>query len=214
MLRHFQFFYYTIGCKVTPDASYRITQNYLFKKTDERDHTADDLVNARIPRLPKNDEADAVTVRKLQRKLELLEKDVTFLTDVLAAIEPHRKYKDLTPEEGYQRSQRVEEFFELLSKGENQIFTIGSLHPDLMDELRAHPDFGNGLIPALHDFGQRKKTEGGVPLRGKAKWLDLVRDALKEKYPALAELEPPKIIMPEGGLVTAASDGQRIPHVR
>ena len=163
----FQNAYFLAGKCHTPDAAYATL-------CDQRDSRVDAVANyhvqqkrtaAKRMRLEDERSRELHQARILEIEADLEEinngekaghvcyaaalDELAFLERCIEAVQPLRKYKHLPDPEAHEAAQREEWLLELIERAEDMYFCHGTLSPDHLTTMRAHPDFLQVIAPAL-----------------------------------------------------------------
>lgn len=87
--------------------------------------------------------------------LEAAKMELATIEQLMAEVEPHRKYKHLPLLEANEAAQREEWLGEFKNRVENFLFSTGTIPEDHLRAMRNHPDFQSELLP--HITGVMKK---------------------------------------------------------
>lgn len=80
---------------------------------------------------------------------EAAKKELQTIKDIMAELEPQRKYAHLPLLEANEAAQRDEWAGEFKNRIENYLATIGTIPEDQLRAMRNHPDFANELLPHI-----------------------------------------------------------------
>jgi hypothetical protein len=81
--------------------------------------------------------------------LEAAKMELETIKQIMAELEPYRKYKHLTLLEANEAAQREEWLGEFKNRIENFLFSTGTVPEDQLRAMRNHPDFQTELIPHI-----------------------------------------------------------------
>lgn len=96
-------------------------------------------------------EIEAMTLT-MQKNYDAAIAERNFIEKCMAALEPHRKYKDLTLPEAHEACQQEEWKFELINRAENMLITAGSISPEQFGTMRMHPEFETAILPVINSI--------------------------------------------------------------
>ena len=85
----------------------------------------------------------------LEPLIEGAKQELAFMGRLAELVQPYRKYKDLPDAEAFQATQREEWCLELIHRAQNFLYCAGTIPTDHFDTMRAHPDFGAIIAPAV-----------------------------------------------------------------
>lgn len=178
---NFQILYFLVGKCHTPDEAYR----QLLQLHEERDtavkaqeayvcqHEAKRLRALRILRNPLRSkaaklDAQAVLIEQqilAQQQKNCLDQAVrerTFIEELIARIEPLRKFAHLPDYEAHQQTQREEWYLELVKRAENCLLGQGYIPHDQLAAMRAHPDWEK-IHASICELQEAMKSSSFMP---------------------------------------------------
>lgn len=181
----FQVVYFLVGKTHTPDEAYRV----LCELREERsmslnsvkaidlraraklaaaNKVLNDTGSDEVARL--NAEADIAEVEANkangQSCIDEAQRELQFLDEMIARIQPHRVYKDYPDHEAHQLAQREEWRYELLTRAENYIGSQGYVPAEHYATMRMHPDWESSIAPYM---AQLLQARGKPPIAAIAK---------------------------------------------
>lgn len=80
--------------------------------------------------------------------------EYAFIQKCIDAVQPHRKFSHLPDSEAHEAAQFDEWKFELISRAENALLTIGTIPTDHFATMRMHPAFKDEIMPAIENIKQ------------------------------------------------------------
>lgn len=83
--------------------------------------------------------------------LEAAKMELATIKQLMAELEPHRKYAHLPLLEANEAAQRDEWLGEFKNRVENFMFSTGTIPEDHLRAMRNHPDFQTELLPHIKD---------------------------------------------------------------
>lgn len=126
----FQTIHFIIGACHTADEAWRKAKEQLEEREMALVAQPD---GAAIP--------DDARGRNTMACLDECKREIDFLKDVIARLEPHRKYRDLPDHEAHQACQREEWALEFKFRAENYLLSAGTIPADQLAAMRVHPDW-------------------------------------------------------------------------
>jgi len=106
-----------------------------------------------------NAQADLMEWQSGEGLLELAiagaEQEIATIEQIMAELEPQRKYGHLPVLEASQAAQREEWCLEFKRRCENYLLSIGTIPEDQLNAMRNHPDFEQEIIPHVRQISQR-----------------------------------------------------------
>lgn len=126
----FQIIYFILGTCHTADEAYRKARELL----EEREMA----LGAQNPNAVFDDSASG---RNALNCLEQCKRDIEFIKDAIARLEPHRKYGHLPDHEAFQLGQQEEWKLELKFRAENYLMSHGTIPADQLGAMRQHPEW-------------------------------------------------------------------------
>ena len=90
--------------------------------------------------------------------LEAAKMELATIKQLMAEVEPHRKYGHLPLLEANEAAQREEWLGEFKNRVENFLFSTGTIPEDHLRAMRNHPDFQTELLP--HIVNVARQLEG------------------------------------------------------
>lgn len=100
-------------------------------------------------------EADAPLA---ELNLRAAENELATIKQIMAELEPLRKYKHLPLLEANEAAQREEWLGELKTRCENFLISQGSIPHDHLATMRSHPDFESEIVPHIRGLIERLKV--------------------------------------------------------
>lgn len=98
--------------------------------------------------------------------------ELEYINNLMAELEPHRKYAHLTLFEANEACQREEWLEELKTRAENFLVSQGAIPCDQLSTMRTHPDFETMLVPFIQETVLKIQTnEKGIGLLKQNKML-------------------------------------------
>lgn len=86
-----------------------------------------------------------------ETNLEAAKMELATIKQLMAEVEPHRKYAHLPLLEANEAAQREEWLGEFKNRVENYMFSSGTIPEDQLRAMRNHPDFQTELLPHIQD---------------------------------------------------------------
>lgn len=83
--------------------------------------------------------------------LEAAKMELATIKQLMAELEPHRKYAHLPLLEANEAAQRDEWLGEFKNRVENFMFSTGTIPEDHLRAMRNHPDFQSALLPHIQE---------------------------------------------------------------
>lgn len=83
--------------------------------------------------------------------LEAAKMELETIKQLMAEVEPHRKYSHLPLLEANEAAQRDEWLGEFKNRIENYLFSTGTIPEDQLRAMRNHPDFQTDLLPHIQE---------------------------------------------------------------
>jgi len=175
----FQLRYFIAGSCKTPDAAYCILYSQMIDveskvKNSESQEIDREIRKLKADRLLQSDDA----LSKLEGKKELLDlesskyiwdmnilaarAELKCIKDLMAELEPMRKYAHLSILDASEACQREEWLLELKTRVENSLLSIGSIPADQLDTMRMHPDFHTEIAPHILGFSETMRVTGAA----------------------------------------------------
>jgi hypothetical protein len=90
--------------------------------------------------------------------------ELNFIKSCIERIQPFRKYKHLADPEAHEAAQREEWKYELIGRAENFLLCAGTIPPDEFATMRSHPDFVEGILPAIKEIKTQLGNNDVEPL--------------------------------------------------
>lgn len=84
--------------------------------------------------------------------LQAAQMELADIENLMAELEPHRKYGHLPLLEATEAAQRDEWLEELKTRAENFLVTQGTIPHDHLNTMRCHPDFKTHLVPHISNL--------------------------------------------------------------
>ena len=98
--------------------------------------------------------------------------ELEYINNLMAELEPHRKYAHLTLFEANEACQREEWLEELKTRAENFLVCQGAIPCDQLSTMRTHPDFETILVPYIQETLLKIQTnEKGIGMLKQNKML-------------------------------------------
>jgi hypothetical protein len=98
-------------------------------------------------------EADIEEIRSnaamLARNIAAARAELAHIDDLIARLQPHRRYAHLPDPQAHEAAQREEWRLELAHRAENFLLTSGTIPHDHFASMRQHPDFERGILPVI-----------------------------------------------------------------
>lgn len=139
-----------------------VTKAQIIRRQAER-IKIDQKLNSDDPYERMLGEADLFEWENLQGGLELAlkgaESELATIEEIMAELEPKRKYGHLPVLEAASLSQRDEWLEEFKHRCENYLISIGTIPEDQLAAMRKHPDFKEQIVPYVQQLAHRI-TEG------------------------------------------------------
>lgn len=92
--------------------------------------------------------------------LKAAEEELATINQIMAELEPLRKYKHLPILEANEAAQREEWLGELKARAKNFLVSQGAIPADHLETMRCHPDFVAELVPYIRQIVTRMKASG------------------------------------------------------
>ena len=106
-----------------------------------------------------NAQADLMDWQSGEGLLELAivgaDQEIATIEQIMAELEPQRKYGHLPVLEASQAAQREEWCLEFKRRCENYLLSIGTIPEDQLNAMRNHPDFETQLVPFVKDISEK-----------------------------------------------------------
>jgi hypothetical protein len=136
------------------------TRARMFRREAKKAEIEDILNDASASRSAKlNAQADLMEWQSGEGLLELAvagaEQEIATIEQIMAELEPQRKYGHLPLLEASQAAQREEWCLEFKRRCENYLISIGTIPEDQLNAMRNHPDFEEEIIPHVRQISQR-----------------------------------------------------------
>lgn len=174
----FQLAYFIAGSCHTPDAAYaslcdQRDDRKLALDTAKADALRKKAMKLRAEQKMKSEdraialdgEADLLELHAFEelilKNVAGAEAELAFIEELLAKLQPHRKYKDMADAEAHEAAQQEEWKLELLHRAENFLLTTGTIPPDHFSTMRMHPEFQNAIVPAITAMSNLMAQPGG-----------------------------------------------------
>ena len=162
----FQIKYFIAGACHTPDATYGILCDLKENRGDAIKSFAasklrEEAKIIRANRLIASDDeamcldgrADLVEIEALSetvaKNLAAAQAELATIEQYMTALEPLRKYANLSLPEAHEAAQQEEWRLELIHRAENSLLTTGSISPDQFVTMRMHPEFKTSILPRI-----------------------------------------------------------------
>ena len=165
---HFQYAAFIAGRCHTADEAHRILRD----QWEDRDVAIKTFEASLIRQEAKREKAAALAEdptakpwERLEAKADVIEieaknaqaracydeavRERAFLEELIASIQPYRKYAHLPDYEAMQACQREEWRLEFMTRIENYMMTSGTVPADQLAAMRQHPDFHTAIYPYL-----------------------------------------------------------------
>lgn len=192
-----------VGTRNTPDEAYRV----LYFELEAQEHAYATALaerkrgaakRARIEELRRT--GDALT--KLEAEADLLqligderrheaaiaraESEMTFIRDLMDALEPHRRYRDLPLLEAFQACQAEEWALEYVKRAKRFLLTMGTIPHDHFEVMQSHPWFDDFILPHVNRLS-RLYAAGQLSLATFADETPPFLAMLRERHPELVQ---------------------------
>jgi hypothetical protein len=136
------------------------TRARMLRREAKKAEIEDILNDASASRSAKlNAKADLMEWQSGEGLLELAiagaEQEIATIEQIMAELEPQRKYGHLPLLEASQAAQREEWCLEFKRRCENYLISIGTIPEDQLNAMRNHPDFEEEIIPHVRQISQR-----------------------------------------------------------
>jgi hypothetical protein len=136
------------------------TRARMLRREAKKAEIEDILNDASASRFAKlNAQADLMEWQSGEGLLELAiagaEQEIATIEQIMAELEPQRKYGHLPLLEASQAAQREEWCLEFKRRCENYLLSIGTIPEDQLNAMRNHPDFEQEIIPHVRQISQR-----------------------------------------------------------
>lgn len=177
----FQVVYFILGKTHTADEAYRV----LCELREEREIALNNVIAADLRTQAKifaaqqiidnrslgyneadvlNARADIAEVKAYQKNgqscIDEAQREVEFLDDLIARVQPHRQYANLPDHESHQMAQREQWRYELISRAEVFVATQGTIPADHYASMRLHPDFETEIAPRITSVLEAVRSNG------------------------------------------------------
>lgn len=86
-----------------------------------------------------------------ETNLEAAKMELATIKQLMAEVDPHRKYAHLPLLEANEAAQREEWLGEFKNRIENYLFSVGTIPEDQLRAMRNHPDFQTQILPHIQD---------------------------------------------------------------
>lgn len=86
-----------------------------------------------------------------QKNFDAAKMELATIKQIMAELEPHRKYAHLPLLEANEAAQRDEWLGEFKNRVENFLFTTGTIPEDHLRAMRNHPDFQSEILPHIKE---------------------------------------------------------------
>lgn len=110
-------------------------------------------------------EAELLELENNKKFSEILYKaaleELEFINKCITAVQPLRKFRDLSDAESHETAQFQEWELELIHRVENYMLTTGGVPPDLFATLRLHPSFQTKILPRINEIKKLMLTREG-----------------------------------------------------
>ena len=166
----FQLRHFLAGSCFTPDGAWML----MYGQMIDREAVIKSCEAQRIRREAKIMDAQAVIndphvsqTDKMRAQADIIEADAHYYTwstnleaakmelatikQLMAELEPHRKYAHLPLLEANEAAQREEWLGEFKNRVENFMFSTGTIPEDHLRAMRNHPDFQSALLPHIQE---------------------------------------------------------------
>jgi len=166
----FQLRHFLAGSCFTPDGAWML----MYGQMVDRENVINACEAQRIRREAKILDAQAVIddpharkTEKMRAEADIIEANAGFSTwqknfdaakmelatikQIMAELEPHRKYAHLPLLEANEAAQRDEWLGEFKNRVENFLFTTGTIPEDHLRAMRNHPDFQSEILPHIKE---------------------------------------------------------------
>jgi hypothetical protein len=172
----FQYLHFIAGDCHTADEAYRIIHDQLEDRENALRLADSAALRLRAKRLRAEaalDDADLDEAGRLEAEADLMDvnaaemahkaaydgadRERLFLLDLLAEIEPLRRYRDLPDHDAAEACQREEWLRKLITRAESHVATSGTVPADHFAAMRLHPDFASCILPHLEAIEQARK---------------------------------------------------------
>jgi hypothetical protein len=158
---NFQLTYFIAGMCHTPDEAYRVLKCQL----------EDRQVAWALAHKAKADRTEPVLKILADQEeacIRACEAEIAHIESLIAKVQPLRKFAHLSDHEAAQACQREEWRLKLRAKAENFLMAQGSIPPEELAAMRAHPDFSD-ISAHINNVSLAIRT-GGYNLEEAAPW--------------------------------------------
>lgn len=171
---NFQIRHFIVGKCFTADEAYRV----LCELREDRKLAIDEFEAYKLETVEKlNDYSSTLSnsskviaeSKRLSSQLKHAEecylqaiKEIQYIEKLIDEIEPHRQFSHLPDAEAFQECQRLEWKLKLENKMQIALKTQGTISPDLLETIQAHPDRVQ-LLARLNHFIENPKEDIASP---------------------------------------------------
>lgn len=164
---HFQYTYFLAGKCHTADEAYRVLKDQL----DDRELA----IEMNQDKVPAGDKRGQELLAEAKRERD-------FIQNMIATIDPFRKYRHLPDHEAMQACQREEWGLELIRRAENFLLMSGAIPADQIEAMRLHPDFDEVIFPRIMAIEQAR-LRGHLLTVPKPTWVQTIEKLLPHNEP-------------------------------
>lgn len=166
----FQLRHFLAGSCFTPDGAWML----MYGQMIDREAVVKGCEAARLRQSAKRLKLQSIIDNELSSEIEILEakadlmemdahkytsdtnyeaakNELQTIKNIMAELEPHRKYAHLPLLEANEAAQRDEWLGEFKNRVENFLFSTGTIPEDHLRAMRNHPDFQTELVPHIKD---------------------------------------------------------------
>jgi hypothetical protein len=140
------------------------------KRRAVRELELSDVMAGESPRAALVAQADLDELRAIgaqeTRSYDVARKDLQFITELLARIEPFRRFSHLPDDEAFQACQSEEWRLKLIHRAENYLVSGGSIPAAELNTMRAHPAFVSSIGPAIASITHNLRSGPEYQLSG------------------------------------------------
>ena len=164
----FQILHFIAGAKHTIDGAYAALLDLEEDRAHALDHAKASAIKHRAAEIrARRKLSSGDEIERLEAEAELMEleadgrlcsknvlaaeKELSFIRECKARLEPHRKYAGYELDEAIQLSQQDEWCLEFIRRAENFLMT-GGIPADQLGAMRLHPDFSGKILPHIENF--------------------------------------------------------------
>lgn len=206
----FQYLVFLVGGAHTADEAYRLIKNELEDRelalrvadaqalrAEAKRMRAELVLEDDLKDTPEKLEAQADIAELNAHEVisracyQAAEKEVAFLNQLLAIVNPHRKFSHLPDDEAFEACQREEWAQEFMFRAENFLLGMGRVPADQLSAMRKHPDWHTTIYPFL---GEAEKAIGQGTLPPRAWRKPEFRMRLEALLPNIMSLPPSDIV--------------------